>query len=236
MRRTNDNHFLLNFTNVPRCFCCCTDACFSNVFSLFYMVRTSLKNKKPLAAFKRRHTVSRVFKALIWGTSGIKLITRLMIDHSQLAWLTNLVRWHYKRKYVRDFYSRKNERWKKQKYMVSYWNRVRTLLPCSRKSSHARMGRGKGKIAGYFAELAAGFFLLEFRFTELQNFRRLCKFLACRLPVKFQGIYNNQFKAFRMFSTFRGQFQFQRRISSKSWLTINKTRVFKSRKEITKIC
>ena len=184
-------------------------------------MRKSLKNKKPLATFKRRRFVTRVFKSLTWGTSGVKLLNRLLMQHDQLEWLGNLVKWHYKRNYKRDFYQIGESLKKSPAWRCAYWTRVRSLLPCTRKSSHARMGRGKGKIDGHFATLAAGYFLLEFKYTNEKKFKILCKFLQSRLTCKLQGVYRNNFTYFRLFSNFIGSYGRIRRASHKEWLDDN---------------
>lgn len=43
------------------------------------IVRKSLKNKKPLAFFKRRHRVSRSAGRLTWGVSGLRLCGRAFL-------------------------------------------------------------------------------------------------------------------------------------------------------------
>ena len=198
-------------------------------------MRKSRKDKKPLAFFKRRHTLSRVFKALLWGTSGIKLITRLLMTHQNLFWLGNWVKWQYRRYYKRDYFTVRKKRSKIANTMIkiSYWTRVRSLLPCSRKATHSRMGRSKGKIAGHFATLAPGFFILEFKYTDVKKFKRLCTYLRNKWKVRFQGIFKNTMQASRTHSTSFGSRSFFKQFSSKTWMSSRRLDLCKFRHEIT---
>ncbi len=71
-------------------------------------MRKSLKNKKPLAIFKRRHLCPRVFRGLVWGTSGAVLLKRMFLVVSAVYWFRVRMRWHYKK--LTFGYRRKNNK------------------------------------------------------------------------------------------------------------------------------
>lgn len=50
------------------------------------------------------------------------------------------------------------------------------------------MGKGKGTIAGWFGNIRAGYFILEFNYTKFKDMRRLFEYLVKKFTGRVQGV------------------------------------------------
>lgn len=150
-------------------------------------MRYSRKNKKLLARFKKRRNYTRTFRPLIWGGCGLRCLSRIMLPRRRLQWLKTWIKWHYKVHFRRYKYNKyRFIRKRTQKY---YWMRLRHVMPVTRKASKARMGKGKGEIKGWFANLRAGFFIFEFNLVKYSIVRKLFSYLTKKFTGRVQGIF-----------------------------------------------
>ncbi len=51
------------------------------------------------------------------------------------------------------------------------------------------MGKGKGEIKGWFGNMRAGFFILEFNWTKFYVMRRLFTYLTKKFTGRVQGVF-----------------------------------------------
>ena len=183
-------------------------------------MRFSLKNKKLLARFKRRHYYPRVAKQLIWGNSGLKLLSRAILPRRRLRWIKIWMKWHYKLSFLK---------FKKKKRGRYYWFKLKNCMPCTKKSDKSRMGKGKGKLVGWYCNLLAGNIILELRITKFKTVRPLFKYFSKKFTANICGIIQYNYRSLQAFSgtlgdaqyfqqdrllSYRRQFYKQRKIST----------------------
>lgn len=131
--------------------------------------------------FKNRHKRRRFLytktSKLIYGQAGLKIL--------QPLWISNKQVFRYK------LFLKKAAR-RSDKTSRKVWFNAFPHLPLSRKVSGSRMGKGKGKLAGWVAQLPAGVMLFEFKNLRVGRARYYSNQIAFRLPIKSRFVSNSQ--------------------------------------------
>jgi len=106
---------------------------------------------------------------LVYGDVGLRLVQPLRLNSKQI--------FRYK------LFLKKAVR-KSDKTGRKAWFNVFPYLPLSKKVAGSRMGKGKGKLAGWSADLPAGLFMLEMKNLRPGRALYYCNQVAHKLPVK----------------------------------------------------
>ena len=106
---------------------------------------------------------------LVYGHIGLKLLQPLRLNSKQI--------FRYK------IFLKKAVR-KADKTSRKAWFNVFPYLPLSKKVAGSRMGKGKGKLAGWAADMPAGVFILEMKNLRSGRAEHYCRQVAHKLPVK----------------------------------------------------
>lgn len=119
--------------------------------------------------FKRRKVIKFKNDKLNYGQFGLRILQPLWVNSKQIFRYKLLLKKAAKRS---DKTSRK------------VWFNLFPHLPLTRKVEGSRMGKGKGKLAGWVAQLSPGATMFEFK--NLRSGRALYYYeqIAHRLPVK----------------------------------------------------
>ena len=124
------------------------------------------KNKN---IFKKRSYVNFKRVSLSYGQYGLRLLQPLWVSNKQVFRYKLLLKKAAKRS---DKTSRK------------VWFNLFPHLPLTRKVEGSRMGKGKGKLAGWVAKLSPGPCMFEFKNLRTGRAKYYCRQVMYRLPVK----------------------------------------------------
>ena len=119
--------------------------------------------------FKRRSFRFTKLTQLIFGNIGLLLLQPLRLNSKQV--------FRYK------IFLKKSSR-KFDKTLRYLWFNVFPHIPLSRKVEGSRMGKGKGKLAGWSVDIPAGIYLFEVKNLRHGRAMYFCKQVAHKLPVK----------------------------------------------------
>ena len=119
--------------------------------------------------FKRRKIVSFKKSKLNYGQYGLRILQPLWVNNKQIFRYKLLLKKASKRS---DKTSRK------------VWFNLFPHLPLTRKVEGSRMGKGKGKLAGWVAQLSPGTTMFEFKNLRTGRAYYYYEQVAHRLPVK----------------------------------------------------
>ena len=108
---------------------------------------------------------------LVYGQAGLMLLQPLRLQNRQI----------FRFKLVLKKSARKAEKTSRRCWMTAFPH-----LPLSKKTEGSRMGKGKGKLAGWVAELSAGVILFEIKNLRPGRATYFINQLRFRLPVKSQ--------------------------------------------------
>lgn len=108
---------------------------------------------------------------LVYGQAGLMLLQPLRLQNRQI----------FRFKLVLKKSARKAEKTSRRSWMTAFPH-----LPLSKKTEGSRMGKGKGKLAGWVAELSAGVILFEIKNLRPGRATYFINQLRFRLPVKSQ--------------------------------------------------
>lgn len=127
--------------------------------------------------FKRRVFRSSINPKLSYGHIGLKVLQPLQFNSKYLFRLKLLVKKSARR-------SDKTRR--------RVWLNAFPHLPLTRKVAGSRMGKGKGKLSGWFSRTPSGINLVEFYNVRHGKALYYCKQVKHRLPVKSKvvSVYN----------------------------------------------
>ena len=121
----------------------------------------SLHKKRKIVSFKKSH--------LSYGQYGLRILQPLWVNSKQIFRYKLFLKKAAKRA---DKTSRK------------IWFNLFPHLPLTRKVEGSRMGKGKGKLAGWVAQLSPGVTMFEFKNLRTGRARYYYEQVAYRLPVK----------------------------------------------------
>ncbi len=72
------------------------------------------------------------------------------------------------------------------------------------------MGKGKGKLVGLFANMNAGLFLLELKYTRARMAQNLVKYLNSKLTATLKCVTSNSVRSFQAFGSRESNFKIYR--------------------------
>lgn len=124
---------------------------------------------------KRRFFRFTTLTELIFGNIGLLLVQPLRLNSKQV--------FRYK------LFLKKSSR-KFDKTLRYMWFHVFPHIPITRKVEGSRMGKGKGKLAGWSVDIPAGIHLFEFKNLRYGRAIYYCKQVAHRLPTKSKIVQN----------------------------------------------
>lgn len=157
------------------------------------MLRVCKKRGKINSPQKWRHIYPIERNELHWGVAGIKLLESFMIIKKRIYWFKRWVKWHYNTRFLRSY-----SKWRIEpdfrKYRRYLWVHTRNAIPCRRKSSKHRMGKGRGKLALWYSRLNAGAIFVEFKYFDISLLKNLHNYLKKRLSVKSHLILTEEFR------------------------------------------
>jgi len=119
--------------------------------------------------FKRRRIRPALRSSLHYGQCGLKILQPLRLNNRHI--------FRYK------IFLKKAAR-KSDKTRRKVWFNAFPFLPLSRKVAGSRMGKGKGKLAGWAADLPSGINLIEFKNLRTGRVNYYCRQVQHKLPVK----------------------------------------------------
>lgn len=126
--------------------------------------------------FKRRRFKRAASSRLHYGQSGLRILQPLRLNSRHI--------FRYK------IFLKKAAR-KADKTRRRVWFNAFPFLPLSRKVAGSRMGKGKGKLAGWAADLPSGINLIEFKNLRTGRVKYYCAQVQHKLPVKARVVYKN---------------------------------------------
>ena len=113
---------------------------------------------------------------LLYGQIGLVLLQPLRLTSKQI--------FRYK------LFLKKASR-KSDKTLRFTWFHIFPHIPLSRKVEGSRMGKGKGKLAGWFTELPSGVTLFEFKNLRYGRSIYFCNQVSHKLPAKTRIVQRN---------------------------------------------
>jgi len=119
--------------------------------------------------FKRRRFRPALAVPLQYGQWGLRILQPLQLNNRHI--------FRYK------IFLKKSAR-KVDKTRRRVWFNAFPFLPLTRKVEGSRMGKGKGKLAGWIADLPSGVNLVEFKNLRSGRAEYYCKQVQHKLPVK----------------------------------------------------
>ena len=119
--------------------------------------------------FKRRRFKKALNSALHYGQQGLQILQPLRLNSRHI--------FRYK------IFLKKAAR-KSDKTRRKIWFNAFPFLPLSRKVAGSRMGKGKGKLAGWAADLPSGINLIEFKNLRTGRVDYYSTQVQHKLPVK----------------------------------------------------
>ena len=123
----------------------------------------NFKKKQKHRAFKKYRSAS-----LVYGTSGLRILSILKISGKQLFRLKIFLKKAIKKS---DFTKR------------LMWFNAFPHLPLSKKAKGVRMGKGVGKLSLWYTQLYAGTVVVEFKNLRIGRMRFFTKQLIAKFPV-----------------------------------------------------
>ena len=150
------------------------------------LLRPRKFNHKTL--HKRRKIINFKKSNLTYGQFGLRILQPLWVNNKQIFRYKLLLKKASKRS---DKTSRK------------VWFNLFPHLPLTRKVEGSRMGKGKGKLAGWVAQLSPGVTMFEFKNLRTGRARYYYDQVAHRLPVKSAFIKKMSIRVSTILSTSR---------------------------------
>lgn len=124
---------------------------------------------KYKTTFKRRKLINYRKTKLLYGQFGLRILQPLWVNNKQIFRFKLFLKKAARRA---DKTSRK------------VWFNLFPHIPLTRKVEGSRMGKGKGKLAGWVAHLSPGVNMLEFKNLRSGRARYYYNQVAHRLPIK----------------------------------------------------
>jgi len=166
-------------------------------------LRRSARTSKVIFPQKKRHVVSNNENTLCWGTFGYRLIHRFFCGHRKLL----LIHKNLKKIYISKFAKlviksvfNKKQAYRRSMRVRTYWCYIRNLQPITKKSSKARMGKGRGKLRGYVGTMRAGRILYEFLYSNTKLVRKITDYFQRQFSGYFILIKRLDFKTITLFT------------------------------------
>jgi len=119
--------------------------------------------------FKRRFLRQSKITTLTYGYAGLMILQPLRLSNKQI----------FRCKLFLKKASKRSD-----KTLRFVWFNIFPHIPLSRKVEGTRMGKGKGKLAGWFTELPAGITIFEFKNLRSGRALHFCNQISFKLPIK----------------------------------------------------